>query len=91
MVFLTQKNKLIWGCLGNPAPPLPIYLGDSFSASLFIDLADVNLAFKNANSKFLNVVSFADVVAEESVDDSLVEILKLRFGRDFKPEIWSRY
>ena len=45
----------------------------------------MKLAFEDANSKLLNVVSFADVVAEESVDDSLVEILKLRFGRDFKP------
>ena len=74
-----------------PGPPFLIYLGNFFSASLFVDLADGNLAFEDANSKLLNVVSFADVVAEESVDDSLVEILKLRFGRDFKPEIWSRY
>ena len=51
----------------------------------------MTLAFEDANSKLLDVVSVADVDAEESVDDSLVVILKLRFSRDFKPEIWSRY
>ena len=34
------------------------------------------LTFKDANSKFLDVVTVADVDAEERVDDSLVEILK---------------
>ena len=41
------------------------------------------LAFQDANSKLLDVVSVAEVDAEERVDDSLDEILKLRFGRDF--------
>ena len=41
------------------------------------------LAFEDANSKLPDVVSVADVDAEERVDDSLVKILKLRFGRDF--------
>ena len=35
------------------------------------------LAFEDANSKLLDVVSVADVFAEERVDDSLAEILKL--------------
>ena len=43
----------------------------------------MTLAFEDANSKLLDVVSLADVDAEERVDDNLVEILKLRFGRDF--------
>ena len=30
-------------------------------------------------------------VAEESVDDSLVEILQQKFGRDSEPEFWSSY
>ena len=42
-------------------------------------------AFEDANSKLLDVVSIADVDAEERVNNSLVEILKLRFGRDFEP------
>ena len=44
-----------------------------------------------ANSNLLDVVSVADVDAMERDDDSLVKILKLRFGRDFEPEFWSRY
>ena len=48
-------------------------------------MTDVTLAFEDANSKLLYVVSVADVDAEERVDDSLVEILKLRFGREFEP------
>ena len=39
------------------------------------------LAFGNANSKLLDVISVADVDAEERVDDNLVEILKLDFGQ----------
>ena len=51
----------------------------------------MTLAFEDANSKLLDVISVADVHAEERVDDSLVAILKLRFGRDFEPCFWSRY
>ena len=43
----------------------------------------MSLAFEDANSKLLDVVSVADVDAEERVDYKLDEILKLRFGRDF--------
>ena len=48
-----------------------------------VDFTNVTLAFKDANSKLLDVVSVADVDVEEWVDDSLVEILKLIFVRDF--------
>ena len=41
----------------------------------------MTLAFEDANSKLLDFVSVTDVDAEERDDDSLVEILKLRFGR----------
>ena len=51
----------------------------------------MTLAFEDANSKLLDVVNVADVDAEESVEDSLVEILKLRFGRVFIPCFWSLY
>ena len=40
---------------------------------------------------FLFFVSVVDVDAEERVDDSLVKILKLRFGEDFEAELWSWY
>ena len=51
----------------------------------------MNLAFEDANSKLLYVVSVADFDAKECVDDSLVMILKLLFGRDFELEYLSRY
>ena len=51
----------------------------------------MTLAFADANSKFLEVVSVADLDAEEGVDDSLVEILKLIFGQDFKAGVLSRF
>ena len=37
----------------------------------------MTLAFEDANSKLLDVVSIADVDAEERVDDSMEEIMKL--------------
>ena len=43
------------------------------------------MTFEDANSKLLDVVSVAYFDAEECVNDSLVDILKLRFGRDFEP------
>ena len=57
----------------------------------FLDLTDVTLAFEDANSKFPNDVSVADLDAEEGVGDSLVEILKLMFGQDFKTGVLSRF
>ena len=50
-----------------------------------VDLTDVTLTFEDANSKIL------DVDIEESVDNSSVKVLKLRFGREVEPEFWSQY
>ena len=56
----------------------------------------MTLAFKMPTQKFLDIVSIADIDAEERVDDSLEEIMKLKF--DLKSylkisklnfEIWS--
>ena len=44
----------------------------------------MTLAPEDADSKLLDVVSVADFDAKECVDDSLVEILKLIFVRDFE-------
>ena len=51
----------------------------------------MTLAFEDANSKLFDVVSVADVDAQERFADRLVEILKLWFGRYFEPEFWSQY
>ena len=49
------------------------------------------LAFEDVNSKLHDVVTFADVDTKECVDHSLVEILRLKFGRDFEPKYLSGY
>ena len=40
---------------------------------------------------FLMLLSVADLVAEEGVGDSLVEILKLMFDQDFKTGVLLRF
>ena len=64
---------------------------NSHTDSCLVDLTDVTLAFEDANSKLLDVVSVADVGAKECVDDNLVKILKLKFGRDFEADFSSRH
>ena len=44
------------------------------------------LAFGDPNSKLLDVVGVVDVNSEEGVDDSLIEMFKLKFGQDFEAE-----
>ena len=62
---------------------LSTLVSDSLTAdSCCWDFTDVTLAFEDTNSKLLDVVSIADVDAEERVDNSLVEILKLKFGQE---------
>ena len=39
-------------------------------------------------SKLVDAITVAVVDAEERVDGSLVEILKLKFGQDIMAEIW---
>ena len=45
----------------------------------------MTLAFEDANSKLLNVACVANLDAEDRVEDSLVEVLNLNFGRDLEP------
>ena len=44
----------------------------------------MTLACEDANSKLVEVVTVADVDAEKRVDDSLVQIWKLKFGHKVK-------
>ena len=46
----------------------------------------MTLAFEDANAKLLDVVNIAYGDAEQLVGDSLVEISKVKFGRDIEPE-----
>ena len=45
-----------------------------------VDLIDVILAGEDANSKFVEVETFADVDAEDHVGNNLLQIWELRFG-----------
>ena len=50
------------------------------------DLTDVTLAYEDASPKLLGVISVADIDAEEGPVNRLVEILKLKFCREFESE-----
>ena len=52
------------------------------------DLTDLTLDFEGANSKLLDVVVLLMLIL--SVDNRLVGILKLKFGRDFEPDYIGR-
>ena len=76
-VFLVAL-KALWHCR--------VFIGlKTYHCIAWLPLSDVTLAFEGANSKLLDVVS----AAEECIDDSVVKILKLRFGRDLEFELWT--
>ena len=52
----------------------------------------MTLAFEDANSKLVEVVTVADIDAEKCVDDILVQNWKLKFGHkgEFLFRLWSR-
>ena len=52
---------------------------DSLTLCHLVDLIDVTLACDDANSKLVEVVAVADDDAEKRVDNSLVQIWKLKF------------
>ena len=49
-----------------------------------VNLIDVTLACKDANSKLIDVVTVADVDDEDRLDNSLLQICKLGFGHKVK-------
>ena len=61
----------------------------------------MTLACEDANSKLVEVVTVADVDDEDRVGNSLLQILKPRFGHkaellfrlcsDFEDKVWSRF
>ena len=62
--------------------------GDCPYSSCLVDLIDVTLACEDANSKLVDVVAVAHVDPEKLVDDSLVEIWRLKFGQDIEAVVW---
>ena len=52
----------------------------------------MTLAFEDANSKFVEVVTVADADDENRVGNSLLQISKLRFGhKAFVPTLSTRF
>ena len=49
-----------------------------------VNLIDVTLAFEDFNSKLVEVVTVVDVDDEKRVDNSLVQIWKVKFGLKVK-------
>ena len=71
--------------LSDPSPIIIVhtchYLTGSLSHSCLVDLIDVTLACEDTNLKLNEVVTFADVDAEDRVGSSLLQIWRLRFGQ----------
>ena len=67
---------------------LPLSLTDSLTNSLtdscLVNLIDVTLACEDGNSKLVEVVTVVDVDDEKRVNNSLVQIWKVKFGHKVK-------
>ena len=59
-------------------------LTDSLTNSCLVNMINVTLAFENANSKLVEVVTVADVDDEDRLGNSLLQIWELGFGRKVK-------
>ena len=57
---------------------------NTLTNSCLVNFIDVTLACKDANSKLVDVVTSADVNAAKRVDESLVQIWKLKFSNEVK-------
>ena len=55
-------------------------VSDSLTPWRLVNLIDVTLACEDANSKLVEVVTVADVDAEDNVGNSLLQIWKLTLG-----------
>ena len=71
-------------------------LTNSLTDSCLVNLIDVTLACEDNNSKLVEVITVADVVAEKRFDDSLVQISKLKVIKsnscpDFDHKVCSRF
>ena len=53
---------------------------DSLTHCRLVNLIDVTLAYRDANSKLVEVVTVADVDTEDHVGNSLLQIWELTFG-----------
>ena len=75
MYFFIGPESDHWECLS---------VTNSLTDSCLVNLIDVTLACEDANSKLAEIVTVAHVDAEDHVGNSLLQILKLRFGHEVK-------
>ena len=74
---------------------------DSLTDPCLVDLTDVTLAYEDANSKLVDIITVFD---EDRVSNSLLQIWEMRFGhkaefcsdfehpgQDFKVEVQARF
>ena len=59
-------------------------LTHSLTHSCLVNLIDVTLACEDGNSKLVEVVTVVDIDDEKPVDNSLVQIWKVKFGHKVK-------
>ena len=72
--------------LSDPSPiiALATLVTHSLTNSCLVNLIDVTLVCQDANTKLVEVATVVDVDAEKRVDDSLVQIWKLKLGQKIK-------
>ena len=76
MLFLLDPSPIMhWQCLS---------LTDSLTHCRLVNLIDMTLVCEDGNSKFVEVVTFVDVDAEDNVGNSLLQIWELTFGSKAK-------
>ena len=96
---LGRDSKARFGqYLSDPSPIIGYAcrsLTDSLTHSRLVNLIDVTQACEDANSKLVEAVTVADDDEKKRVDDSLVQICKLKFCHkikfcpDFEHKVWS--
>ena len=82
--------NIVKKAVDTPPPPLVIgpefdhwlclSLTDSLTHSRLVNLIDVTMAWKDTNSKLVEVVTVADVDDKDRVGNSLLQIWDLTFG-----------
>ena len=86
-LFLTFLICLVYLFLLDPSPIIGYacqWLTHSLTKCCLVNLIDVTLAYEDAYSKLVEVVTVADVSDEDRVGNSLLQIWKLRFGHKAK-------
>ena len=83
-LFRALQYFLSFYRIPDPTMLVTYSLTDFLTSCLLVNLVDVTLAFEDAYSKVVEVVTVADVADENRVGNCLLHIWKLRFGHKAK-------